>query len=650
MGSSILNIGLTGLYAAQAGLLTTSHNIANAGTRGFNRQQILQSTNAPQFFGGGFFGQGTDVTSVRRIYDRFLAGQVGAASSQAAQYQTYSNQISQIANLLADSSAGLSPALQDFFGSINAVAADPASLSSRQAMLSGAQSLVARFHSLDARLTEIRDGVNTQITSSVAGINAAAQQIAALNDRIAVVQATGSGQPPNDLLDQRDQLVADLNSLVRVTTSTESDGSISVFIGSGQALVVGAQASSLTAKPAADDLTRIEIGLQGPGGGAIPLPEGLLTGGTLGGLIAFRRETLDPAINNLGRIAIGLAQTFNAQHRLGQDLNGELGGDMFQVASASVVANARNSGTANLAATLGNAADLTGSDYRVSYDGSNYTLTRLSDNRSWTASSLARLPPSSEPQGFSLDVASGVPAAGDSFLIQPTRKGSADLRLLITDPRDIAAAAPMLTAASVGNTGTGTISAGAVQSTANLGVLPVTLTYASGNLSGFPPGLDVTIVHNGEATTHTAPVASIAYSPGDTIQFGGMSFGISGQPNDGDTFAIARNSSGVSDNRNALLLGQLQTANTLLGGSASYQSAYAQMVGVVGNKAREVDLGLNAQQSLVRQAQDAQQSVSGVNLDEEAANLVHYQQMYQASGKVIEIASKLFDQILALAQ
>lgn len=652
MGTSILNIGVTGLNAAQTGLLTTGHNITNAATAGYNRQRIQQTTNIPQFSGAGFLGQGTNVSNIERVYSQFLTAQVNAASAQAAHYETYSSEISQLDNLLADENSGLSPALQGFFTAVSEVSANPASIPARQALLSGAEALVARFQSVDGRMSEIASGVNGQIFSTIGGINSLAEQVADLNQRIIVAQSASQGHPANDLLDQRDELVTQLNQQIRVSTTTNDDGSVNVFVGSGQALVVGTQVSSLAAVASVENRDRIEVALQGADGTLVRLPESLVTGGSLGGLVAFRSQTLEPAINALGRIAAGFAQAFNEQHKLGQDLTGALGTDVFRLADPVVGGSTLNTGSAEIAAAFGDANDLTGSDYRLAYDGSNYNLTRLSDNTRWTSASLSGLPPASDPQGFNLSLTTGAPAAGDTFLIQPTRQAAKDIALLITDARNIAAAAPIRTSAPTANKGTASISAGSVASTTSLGTaVPATLAYdaATGNLTGFPATFPITVTHNGTDTTFPAG-SSISYVSGDTLSFGGFSLTISGQPANGDTFLIERNTQGVSDNRNALLLGQLQTTKTLIGGTASYQSAYSQIVSSVGNTAREVEVGLSAQQSLVQQATDAQQALSGVNLDEEAANLLRYQQMFQASSKVIDIASKLFEQVLALGR
>jgi flagellar hook-associated protein 1 FlgK len=640
MGSSVFNIGVSGLAAAQAGLLTTGHNISNASTPGFNRQQIVQSTNTPQFTGAGYFGQGTNVTTVKRIYNQFLATQTLTAQTRLAELNAYADQIRQIDGLLADSSAGLSTALNEFFRGVHEVAANPSSIPARQSMLSMAQALVGRFQNVDGRLNEIRDGVDTQLASTVADINAYSTQIAALNQRIILAQAAGPGQPANDLLDQRDQLISQLNQQVRVTTLTESDGSLSVFVGNGQAVVIGAQSYGLTTMQSGEDASRMTVGITLPAGGSAALPEAMLSGGTLGGLLAFRSESLDTAQNALGRIAIGLAETFNAQHRLGQDLTGAIGGSFFTAPSPQVIYpnNPLNGGTASIGVAVASANSLTTSDYRLTADGGgNYTLTRLSDNATIFAASA--LPQTVE--GLTISLASGAANAGDTFLIQPTRSAVNDIGVALTDARSIAAAAPIRTAASNSNTGTGSVSAGSVNGpppvNANL-TQTVTITFDNP-----PTTFDV-------AGTGTGNPTNVAFTAGGSISYNGWTIQIGGTPAAGDVFTISANSGGVSDNRNALLLAGLQTGKTLAGGTASYQSAYAQIVSDVGNKTREIQVTATAQESVLKQAEDAQQSLSGVNLDEEAANLLRYQQAYQASGKMIEIASRLFDTLLSLGR
>ncbi|MBE7421510.1 MAG: flagellar hook-associated protein FlgK [Zoogloeaceae bacterium] len=640
MGTSIFNIGVSGLAAAQAGLLTTGHNISNASTPGFNRQQIVQGTSTPQFTGSGFLGQGTSVMTVRRIYSQFLAGQTLAAQTRLSELNAYADQLRQIDGLLADSSAGLSSALNDFFRGVHEVAAYPASIPARQSMLSMAQALSGRFQSVNGRIEEIREGVDTQLASTVTDINSFATQIAQLNQRIILAQAAGPGQPANDLHDQRDQLVAELNQKVRVTTMTESDGSLSVFVGNGQAMVVGVQSFGLAVGPSGADASRMTVGITLPGGGTAAMPESMLSGGTLGGLLSFRSESLDAAQNALGRIALGLAETFNAQHRLGQDLSGAIGGNFFSAPAPQVIYpnNPANGGTAVIGVALAGASALTTSDYTLTANGGgNYTLTRLSDNA--TLFAAAALPQTVD--GLAISLAAGAANAGDSFLIQPTRAAAGGIAVALTDARSIAAAAPIRTEGSIGNTGTGSISAGSVNGpppvNANL-TQTVTITFDNP-----PTSFDV-------AGTGTGNPSNVAFTAGGSITYNGWTIQISGTPAAGDVFTISASTGGVSDNRNALLLAGLQAGKLLAGGTASYQSAYSQIVSDVGNKAREVQVSATAQESILQQAESAQQSLSGVNLDEEAANLLRYQQAYQASGKMIEVASKLFDTLLQLGR
>jgi flagellar hook-associated protein 1 len=642
---STLNIGVSGLNAASIGLATASHNIANVSTPGYNRQVVVQATNFATLTGAGFIGQGTHVETVKRVYSQYISQQVLTAQTGAAEMDSYYQQISQIDNVLGDSSSGLSSAMSGFFSGIQAVSADPSSISARQSMLSTAQTLVARFQSLNQRMTEIRDGVNSQITSEVSSISTYASQIADINRQILLAQAGSESQQPNDLLDQRDQLIADLNKEVRVSTVTQSDGTMSVFFGNGQPLVVGTDAYSLTSGPAINDPDKIVVKLKAPGGTTTEIPESQITGGTLGGLISFRNGSLDSAQNALGRIAISLMQTFNDQHQLGQDLTGALGGAFFGVANPTVFASSLNStpvlpalpASVSASFSASAASQLTTSDYRLDYSGGTYTLTRLSDNQSWTGATATAVATTAN-QGFNLSLA-GTIANGDSFKIEPTRTGASSISVAITDARNIAAAAPIRAAASTNNTGTGSVSSGSVNGPAPTNPAlrnTVTITFTGANT------FDVVDSVAGALAT------GVAYSAGGNITYNGWTIQISGAPKANDVFTVSANTNGVSDSRNAVALGALQAGHTMLGGSASYVDAYAQLASDVGNKTREVKVLGASQQALADSAVATQQGMSGVNLDEEAANLIRYQQAYQAAAKMIDIASKVFDSILAL--
>jgi flagellar hook-associated protein 1 FlgK len=628
---SIFSIGLTGLNAAQANLATTGHNIANAATPGFHRQRVEMANAYPQPTGDGFIGTGVDVQTVVRIYSDFLDGQVFAAQGRLAYLEAYRDQIGQIDNLLADPNAGLTPAVDEFFAGVQQVATDPDSPASRQGMLSGAGTIVGRFRSIEARLSSMFEAANNQIRNLVTNINSLAVQIADLNRNILAAEAAGGSHSANDLRDQRDEVIGELNKLTGASIARQSDGSINVMIGSGQNLVVGTQALSLSAVPSTTDPLRLDIGYNT--GGSLSIITTSMTGGQIGAALAFQRDAIDPALNALGRVASALAFTFNQQHRLGQDLNGALGGDFFTMPVPQVISRTTNTGSGVLSAAIVDPAALTTSDYRVSFNAGNYTVTRLADN---TSSVFASLPQTVD--GVRIALASGVPANGDSFLLQPTRLGGRDIRVAVTDGALIAAAAPIRSAAALSNTGNAAASAGVVVGPppVNVNLLqPVTITFTS------PTNFDVTGTGTGNPT-------GVAYTPGGAISYNGWTLAITGTPRPGDVFTVTANAGGVSDNRNAALLGALQTTKTISGGTATYQSAYSQAVAAVGSKTREAQVASAAQQTLVTQTETEQQSLSGVNLDEEAANLIRYQQMYQAAGKVIEIASKLFESLLAI--
>ena len=651
---SLLSIGKSGLFAAQAALSTTGHNITNANVAGYSRQVVIQSTSTAMKASGGFIGTGTQISQIKRYSDEFLNAQVRTATAQNSGLEAYQAQINQIDNLLADSTSGLSPALQDFFSAVQNLTGDRAGVPSRGAMLSSAETLAARFQGMNSRLEEIRKGVNTQLETSVSTINVYAAQIAKLNDQIGKLSAGSDLQLPSDLLDQRDQLVMELNKQVKATVVPGDNNSLTVSIGNGQPLVVGNNSYELVAMNSPTDQTRITIGYAN-GVKVTPLSESALTGGALGAVLEFRTKSLDLAQNSLGRVAIGLAKTFNDQHHLGLDANGNPGGDMFTIPPAEVTKNVNNNrtSTTEIKATVSDATKLTTSDYKVEYDGASYNVIRLSDNKKTPINPY----PQTTPQTVDgIDFAiKGNADAGDNFLVRPTINGAAGFKVALTDQSQVAAAAPIATSITLTNKGTGKISEGKVDKTYLGSPLaagsPVKLTYTdagggNGNLSGFPAGQAISMTVNGATTSYPAGSA-VPFKDGASYSFGGMSVTMNGAPNAGDTFTIEHNT-GLGDTRNAGLLGELQSKNILDGGKATYQSAYANLVSAIGNKAGEVRVNAEASAALLEQAQNAANNVSGVNLDEEAANLLKYQQAYQASGKVMQIADSLFDTLLSL--
>jgi flagellar hook-associated protein 1 FlgK len=657
MSGNLLAIGKTGLFAAQAALSTTGHNIQNSNVAGYSRQVVVQATATSVETGVGFIGTGTQIAQIKRYSDNFLNTQVRSAQASTSGLESYYSQIKQIDNLLADTTSGLSPAMQGFFKGVQDMAANRASVPSRQAMLSSAETLATRLQDLDGRLDEIRTGVNSEIQTSITEINTYGAQIAKLNEQIGTYASTPQ-RPPNDMLDERDQLVLELNKYVKTTVTPGDNNSLTVSIGNGQPLVVGQDSFKLAAIASPTDLTRLEVGYQ-TGSKVAVLSDGALSGGKLGGVLEFRTATLDTAQSALGKIAIGMAIEFNNQHELGLDQNGDPGQKFFNVAPAFVGASTNNakgtdaSPAAALAAVVTDPGKLKDSDYEVTFKDGSYSVVRLKDNAKVgavtpAADGTAKL----EVDGVEFNF-SGNARSKDSFLVRPTINGASDFKVLANDVSQIAAAAPILTSMPLTNTGTAKISEGKVSGDflTTPPTLPVTLAFdeASGNLTGFPAGSTVKVTNsNGESSD--VPAANVKFTNGSTYSFSGVSITLTGKPGNGDQFKIESNSSGVGDTRNIGALGELQTKNIFNNGTATLTSSYAQMVSQVGNKTREVQVNAQAGNALLAQATGAQADVSGVNLDEEAANLIKYQQAYQASSKVMQIASTIFDTLLSISR
>lgn len=669
MGSGLISIAMTGINAAQAGLLTTGNNISNLSTEGYTRQRTVQASNPSVMTGAGGIGQGVHVVTVERMFSQALTTQVLNAQTNVSALDTYYAQVSQIDNMLADKEAGLTPMMQKFFDAAQSVATNPSSISARQSMVSAAETMTTGYRSMYERLTEIEAGINSQVRDTVGQINTYTEQIADLNEKIISASAIG-GQPANDLYDKRDKLVADLNELVKVTVTSNTNGSYNVFVGSGQQLVVGSQVTMMSAEPASADGSRNVIGLVGATGNIQELPESLISGGKLGGLLSFRSEALDASFNQLGLMATSFTQTFNAQHALGRDLLGNANGsanfvsEFFSVGAPEVIPNRNNpagSPTVSITrapVTLNGAnysSELTASDYQLSYEGGRtppFTLTRLSDNTPWTGTALSDFTSQLAADGLQLS-ATGTFSATDSYsyLIQPTRDAARHFAIsdkIAADPRLIAAGlSEAVVRGAAGNSGSVTSVSYAAGFTTGS---PLTLTYSAGSLSGFPAGSSVTV------GTTTFPITlstdPVPYTAGATITINGGGWsGVSLvlSPSPGDSFTLAA-ATGVEDGRNIVKLGNLQTQNTMLGGNATYQDNYAAFVNDVGNKTASAEISSVAQTSLLKQAVAAREAVSGVNKNEEAAKLIEYQQAYQASAKVIEIASNLFDTLLSIGR
>lgn len=677
--ADLLSIGMSGLAASKTQLSVTGHNISNINTPGYTRQDAVQATRIPQFSGAGYIGSGTSLVDIRRSYSEFLTSQLRSSTALASDVAAYKSQIDQLDSLLAGSTTGITPSLQSFFAALQTAAEDPANIPARQLVLSEAEGLSRRFNTVYERLNEQNSFLNKQMMAVSDQVNRLATSVASLNNAIAV--AAANGQQPNDLLDARDEAVRQLSTYVGVTVVPQDDSSYNLFIGSGQPLVVGATASRLEVGPGQGDPTRFEV--QFVSGNSRQTVTTQLSGGELGGLIRYRQEVLDSTFNSLGRLALAVSDQVNTQLGQGLDLKGQVGAALFgnfnDPALAALRVRAFSSNTSN-AQPLLNISDtslLTASDYRLEFDGTNYTARRLSDN---AAIDVQENPSGSgvltfshtdslgntRDQGFTLELGTPAPAAGDIFLLQPTRRGASDIAAVLDQPDQLAFAAPLRAEANLQNRGNAVIGQPSIDNTQDPMILadlkdlsPLAMTYAEPvapatmgtlNLSG-PAGITIT-----PATLSITPGQSNMLSY--TITSGGSTLEISqtfsGRPQTGDIFSVAFNANGVSDNRNALKLADLQSKATIgvdptASGTTgvSFSDGYGDLVERVGTLTAQARLDGEATAAILKQATDNRDSLSGVNLDEEAANLIKFEQYYNASAQIIQVARSLFDTLIS---
>lgn len=633
----ILKMGSNSLHSLTQALATTGHNITNANTEGYSRQTVHFETHESLNMGFGYLGQGSKVSSVERSYNTFLTSQVQDFSSSKSRYQTFTEFSARVDNILASSENSLNTSIQKFFSALGDVAANPANLPERQAMIGEANNLVDRQHTFTNLLQDLNAEVNAGLSFGVAEINGLADSIATLNKEITTAISAGNGSSPNDLLDQRDRLIKDLAEKVGVTTSEQDDGAVNVFIGKGQALVVGSQTTHLSVQNNPTDSSRLEIAVAG--NLSVSGKSEFVSGGSMQGLLDFRSRVLQPAQTQLGLIALGLTETVNAQHNVGMDLNGSLGSDFFKALPIDVAGNVQNAGSAAPVVTLTNVSQVRASDYSLFYDGSQWQMTRLSDNTNVSGAGPLVL------DGMSVDLSAGTPLAGDSFVINPARSAAENFNLAISDPRKIAAGIPVKSTTPSSNVGLAAVTGIKVEPTNTLPLSgAITLTFNPDALGIGVPGFDVV----------GGPGGTLAYDPatesaGKSFTFAteGISFTLANVPQAGDSFQLSNNSGATGDNRNLLQIASLQHEDRLDGGKASFQEFYGSVVARVGVITNEASSNLSVETSLLQQATDYRDSASGVNLDEEAANLLRFQQAYQASAQLIKIADDLFQTLIS---
>lgn len=698
--ADLLNIGLSGLSAAKTNLSVVGHNITNVNTPGYSRQDTVQVTRPPQFSGAGFIGSGTSLTDIRRTYSEFLTTQLRSSTALNSDVKAYKSQIDQLDSLLAGTTTGITPAMKSFFSAMQTAAEDPANIPARQLVLAESEGLARRFNNIYDNINSQNEFINKQMVVTGDQINRLAKSIASYNE--AITKVGSSGHPPNDLLDQRDEAIRQLSTFIGVTVVPQDDNSMNLFIGSGQPLVVGSRNNSIEVTQGRGDPMRFDINFVS--GGSRQNITSMVTGGEMGGLVRYRDEVLDPTLNAMGRLALSISDEINRQLGQGLDLKGNVGAALFnnindpKLAALRVLAMGDNSANVSGSLDIHNTQLLTTSDYRLEYDQtSGYSARRLSDGAVMTVTAdaqgrLSFADPEGRDQGFTVTM-SGTPGHGDQFVLQPTRRGANDIASELDQADQLAFAAPLRSEASLQNKGTGSIGQPSVDMVLDPNNLPmdnfvadaltkthlaaidnIQLQYNSTTgemdfVTPLPSGITITTVPQEGAGAPTG-IGSLPFTPGQSNQ---LSYAIrvddgsgnlqsytvtqtlSGRPEHGDTFGISFNKHGVSDNRNALKLADLQNKQVVgvdanikdIATGMSFTDDYGdtiERVGTLTAQARQDEIATDA---VLKQATDNRDSLSGVNLDEEAAKLIQFEQYYNASAQVIQVARTLFDTLIS---
>ena len=674
---SLLNIGMSGLNAAQGSLSVLSNNIANVNTPGYSRQQTTQNASASNQYGGVYIGSGTTLADVRRIYNDFLGAAYQSSTALNSDATAYAGQAAAIDKTLSDKSTGMSAALSAFFSSLQTAAATPSDVSARQLLLTSAQTLSNRFNSISTQLTQQKESINGQLSTMSDQVNKLTSSIASLNNQISQAQGS-SNSAPNNLLDARNEAVRSLNELIGVT-ATEKNGQFSVNTGTGQSLVEGGIANTISAVASSTDNSQYTIQLK-MGDTSTDIGS-VVTGGSIGGLLRYRSDVLMPAINDLGRIAIATADSVNNQLGQGLDLNSDFGSSLFgdinsaaAIAQRSQAAAGNSAGSGNLDVTIADSSKLSTFDYKVTFtSGNQYNVVR-SDGKAMGSFDTTTTPPP-VIDGFTLALdGNGPVAAGDSFKVSPTATGASGISVDLKDPSKIAFAGPLAGNASKTNTGTGTftspvltvpldINGGAATAQLRTGIensMPVkmvygkpaadgTQPYAVSDAQGNPIGTGSIIPGQGNKISINVPMrdATGTLIPGKSFSFDTT---VAGAPADGDSTTFSFNSGATSDGRNAQELLGLQTKGTVGavdGNSAvSLVSANSRLVSQVGSKAAQANTDSTATGALLTANKAASNSVSQVNLDEEAGDMIKFQQYYTASSQIIKAAQETFSTLI----
>ncbi len=566
-------------------------------------------------------GAGVEIAGITRAVNQVANNQLISSQSVLGQLNSLQGYTNQIDNVVGTTAGGLTTALQNYYSAWSTLATDPTSTASRQALIGAAQAVATSFQTTSGQLQGLNTSINSGITADVTQINSLSSSIASLNQQISAATAGQGGQAPNALLDQRDAALSSLSQLVGVSTTNNSDGSVNVYIGNGQPLVLDSSTTQLTTVANQFNATQLEVSTATNGNNPI---SSQITSGDLGGLLAARSQAVDPTLNQIGQIATAFASSANAQQNQGMDLNGQLGANLFSIGSPQAIASSNNTGTASASVGISNVGALTSNDYVLSYTGGAYSLTNAATGAAvpFTGTGSSASPITAD--GLSITL-SGAPANGDQFLIQPTVAAAGSIGVALTNPSQIAAAGAVQTSAGDTNTGSATISSGTVVDATNPNLLATT-----------------TIQFTSPTTYSINGAGSYAYTSGSNITLNGWQVQISGTPAAGDNFTVQSNAGGTGDNRNALASAAEQTLGVLSNGTVSINGATSALVTSVGSLAQQVNTAQTAQTAVNTQATANVQSISGVDLNEEAANLVQLQQAYQASAQAFQIGNSTF--------
>lgn len=627
--SNLFVIGMSGLQAFRQALDVTGQNIANANTDGYVRQRADLVARESTPVGASWVGNGVEVGRLARVVDDFLADQSRVSQSNSARLEVFAGQAARVTNLLGDPSGGLSNALQRLTNAIEAVATEPASMAARQGLVETLDATVSQMRGLDARLRELDGSTHVRIVAEASAVDGLAVSLATLNRDIGVARAT-AGSAPNGLLDQRDRLLDQLAAKVSIRVVANDDGAVNVYLSGGQSLVLGDASVRVATVNDPADIGRFRVVLRN--GSSSEDVTRSISGGVLGGLFELREEVLDPARNEVGRIATALTSALNAQHQKGVDFLGVPGGELLSVGAPKTVVPTDNTGVVTTSATLTDASALTGADYELEWQGTAWSLRRLDSGAAvpFTGTGAAGSPIAFD--GLSLLVG-GTPAVGDRVLLRPTREAVSQMRVEITAPSRVAAAAPVRVSASVDNAGAARVTALEVIDPTN----PMLRTPAA-------------VIFPTPSTVSIDGGPSQAWVVGQPIEANGWRLRISGAPAAGDGFAITDNGAGRGDNRNAVLLSDALRSPLLDAATSSLADAVTRLTSGVGAVTQQAQRNSEVQRLAYEDSVKQRQSVSGVNLDEEASNLLRYQQAYQASAQVIRTANEVFNMLIGIVR